>query len=75
VLTVGATGIDTTIGKNSAHRDWKEIRAIEDQGDVVAIMVRQTGNAFLVPSRAFASDDARADFLHRATAWHAAANA
>jgi hypothetical protein len=72
VLAVGPDGIDTTIGKKSAHRDWSEISAVEDRAGVVAITVRQTGNAFLIPNRAFADDGARADFLRRAAAWHAA---
>jgi hypothetical protein len=71
-LTVNAAGIDTTRGTRSDHRAWKDIAAITDAGSHIALVVAKTGNAFLVPNRAFADAEARRIFLHAATEWHGA---
>ena len=73
VLVAGPSGIDSTIGAKSAHRDWSEIGTIEDAGYGIAIAVARTGNAFVVPNRAFADAALRAAFLRSVTQWHAQA--
>jgi hypothetical protein len=72
---IGPNGIDTEIGGNRVHRDWREIASIADKNGVIAIVVARTGNAFLVPDRAFESLDQRDDFVRQAIEFHAAARA
>jgi len=74
ILTIDPRGIDTRIGGKSANRSWREIRAITDRGDVIEMVVAATGNAFVVPDRAFPAAQDRGDFLDSVRAWHAAAN-
>jgi hypothetical protein len=70
VLTAGPNGIDTAIGILKAHRAWSDIAAILDQGEVVVIAVARTGNAFVIPARAFPDTATRAAFLHAVKTWH-----
>ena len=71
VLVAGPSGIDSTIGSKSGHRDWSEIGAVEDFGDGIAIKVAKTGNAFLIPNHAFADVALRALFLRSVAQWRA----
>ena len=70
---IGPNGIDSEIGGNRTHRDWREIASITDKNGVIAIVVARTRNAFLVPSRAFESAKQRDEFLRQAMAFHAGA--
>ena len=68
-LIVGPGGLETTIGKKSGRRNWREIGAVTDTGTHVVFAVAKTGNAFLVPYRAFAGDAERSEFLRRVAIW------
>ncbi len=61
-LTLTKEGLDTVIGRRSGKRTWSEIRSISDEGGYLIFTVK-SGNAFLVPSRAFASGEARTSFV------------
>ena len=71
-FTIDASGWTTVIGTLSGSRRWNEVRAVVDAGDVIEI-ASLNGNVVVVPRRAFADAQARADFVQAATAWHAAA--
>ena len=83
-LAISSTGIDTSIGSLSGHRGWRDIASIEDHGDFIALVVAggiplgigwirtQNGNAFVIPTRAFASAAQRQALLHQAVGWHSA---
>jgi hypothetical protein len=84
VLQVSATGIDTSIGTMSAHRNWKDVSLIVDRGEYIAAVVAGgipfgvfwlrtlNGNAFIIPNRAFGNASERVAFLQQARSWHAA---
>jgi hypothetical protein len=61
-LTLDERGISTTIGRRSGQRRWAEIGAILEEQGTIVIQIR-TGNAFIVPDRAFPSPAQRAAFL------------
>jgi hypothetical protein len=71
-LEIGAGGIDTEIGGKRAHRDWNEIASISEKIGMIVFLVARTGNAFLVPDRAFANSGERATYLNQAQNWLAA---
>lgn len=73
VLNADPGGIDTTVGGESGHRDWREIGSITDDGDAITFVVARTGNAFIVPMRAFQGAAERAEFLRAVMEWHEAA--
>ncbi len=61
-LTVDDEGLRTTIGDRSGAVPWSDFASVaEDDGNVV--LTRKSGNAFVVPPRAFESAAMRADFL------------
>jgi YcxB-like protein len=62
ILEIGAAGISTTIGKISGQRSWHEIASIT-QSDGNIVILGKNGNAFIVPPRAFDSENARQAFL------------
>jgi hypothetical protein len=72
VLSIDKGGFTTTIGARSGERSWQEIAAVEDTGEEILIIVK-TGNAMVVPRRAFANNAARARFLDAARNWHSLA--
>jgi hypothetical protein len=57
-----AQGIETLIAGQSAKILWSTIRSVADEGDCI-VFVRENGNAFIIPPRAFATVRARLDFL------------
>lgn len=67
-LEVGSGGIDTEIRGMHKHYDWRDISAIAFENGIVEVRTR-TGNAFLVPQRAFESAQQRDEFLQRARTW------
>ena len=71
LLVVDVDGLRTTIGQRSGALDWAGIAAIDVAGDCIHI-VRRNLNAFVVPRRAFESDERRDEFLRSTRAWLAA---
>ena len=69
-LTVSEDGITTRIGKKTGIAKWGEVAEIEDLAQTTAIL-RKSGNAFLIPRRAFNSENERSDFLTTIRAWQA----
>lgn len=61
-LTLRDTGVFTEIGKRSGVIEWSKIESVIEEGDDVVIQGR-SGNAFVVPSRAFDSSEARRAFV------------
>jgi hypothetical protein len=62
VLEISEEGISTTIGKISARRSWDEVASITE-ADRNIFILGKNGNAFIVPPRAFDSEDGRIAFL------------
>ncbi len=73
VIVFNAQGIDTRIGTKTAHRDWREIASVTDIGTHVVFTVAKSGNAFLVPARAFSDSKLRRFLLEHVASWRAAA--
>ena len=71
-LTIDKDGFKTTIGARSGERSWQEIATVEDSGEQILIIVK-TGNAMVVPRRAFADEATRTRFLADARNWHSLA--
>ena len=69
-LVVSEDGIDTTIGKKYGNRNWEQVASIEDTPAVIVIKMAKTGNALLVPQRAFISDEERNKFISSIRMWH-----
>jgi hypothetical protein len=67
-LIVDESGVKTTIGSKTATRAWREIMEVGDDGEAVVLVV-ETGNAFIVPARAFRDDAQRQEFLEAVTQW------
>lgn len=73
-LICDKTGIRTTIGKRSGSVSWQEIESIKGFDGTIVIS-RKNINAFLVPRRAFKSEQERAGVLSAIQAWmHQPAN-
>lgn len=70
-LTVCEDGIATSIGKKSGSVKWEEIDTIQDLPETSVIMGKN-GKAFLIPRRAFESENGHSDFLTAVRAWQAA---
>jgi hypothetical protein len=66
-LTVGPEGVSEA----GRRRTWREITQVDDV-DGAAVLNGANRNAFIVPARAFASEEARQAFLAAARAWKAA---
>jgi hypothetical protein len=61
-LTVDDDGLRTAIGTQSGEVQWSDFASVtEDGGNIV--LTRKSGNAFVVPPRAFESAAMRGDFL------------
>jgi hypothetical protein len=61
-LEMNQDGISTVIGKLSVQRSWNDIQSVSEQ-DTSIIIVGRNGNAFIVPRRAFVSEEERRLFL------------
>jgi hypothetical protein len=68
-LVVADSGISTTIGKRSGEFTWKDVQAIRRMDDCICI-VRKTLNAFIIPPRAFLSEDDAEEFFATIKRWH-----
>jgi hypothetical protein len=73
VLTAGPDGIESSIGEKHGQHTWHDIDSIVDKGDAISIVIKHTGNAFVIPARAFTDMRERTAFLEAITAWHQAA--
>jgi hypothetical protein len=67
-LVLDRNGVRTKIGKKTANISWQEIESISDTEGTIAIS-RKNLNAFLVPQRAFQSEQERASVLTAVRAW------
>ena len=68
-LQVGPDGWSTQIGNQSGSRPWSGVSSVEQEGDTVRIL-STTGNALIVPRRAFEDTAHMHRFLEDAQAWH-----
>ena len=73
VLTLDELGTTTTVGSKSGAATWQEIARIDSDDQVISI-TRISGNAFLIPNRAFSSSDERAQCLKLIRESHRAAH-
>jgi hypothetical protein len=62
-LIANEDGVRTTIGRRSGSKTWSEISSISEQQGYIILSSRKK-NAFIVPPRAFGSDEERTDFLN-----------
>jgi hypothetical protein len=69
VLEVGPDGWSTRIGAKSGSRSWAQVASIEKAQDTIAI-ISTTGNALIIPARAFSDAGHMAAFLEDAQRWH-----
>jgi hypothetical protein len=70
-LTIGPSGIDTSIGRRSAVISWKKVRLLELRRDTIVI-TGENKNAFIVPARAFGSTQERVAFYEAARGFRSA---
>jgi PHD/YefM family antitoxin component YafN of YafNO toxin-antitoxin module len=68
-LSIDAEGIKTSIGKVSGSRLWKEVQSV-DERDGAIVITGKNQNAFIIPARAFTSDEARRELYEAARQWH-----
>jgi hypothetical protein len=54
-LKIDEKGFDTAIGRRSGSCSWKDVRSVEES-DGTIVITGNNSNAFIVPSRAFASE-------------------
>src|SRR5580693_67013 len=69
-LSFDKNGLRTKIGKKSGSTSWLEIQSVTDSEGTIVISGKNL-NAFLVPQRAFQSDQERASVLVAIRAWMA----
>ena len=74
-LSVNETGIYTEIGKIKRQIGWDEISKVEEDSHAILITRKKSGNAFIVPERAFQSQQEREAFYNAAKNWHSQAQA
>jgi len=67
-LRIDQVGIETTIGRHQGRRPWSEVASIDDTDGTIYISGRN-GNAFVIPTRAFATPLERIAFLDAAMNW------
>lgn len=60
-ITIGTSGITAVVGRKTGRISWKNIRSVsEDRGYI--IIQGTSGNAFIIPPRAFDTPAAQAAF-------------
>jgi hypothetical protein len=69
-LEVGPDGWSTQIGKKTGSRKWSELAPVREEKGVV-IIAGKSGNALLIPSRAFESEAQRKAFMEDVSQWSA----
>jgi hypothetical protein len=67
-LTVSEEGLSTSIGKLHGTIPWARIAAVKSVGQHVLIL-RSTGNSFLIPARAFKGSQQYVQFLEITQVW------
>jgi hypothetical protein len=67
-LTISQQGIWTQIGSQQGDMAWSTVIFVAPANDHLLI-VRTNGNAFFIPSRAFADGDEQAQFVRQAEHW------
>ncbi|MFA6114533.1 MAG: YcxB family protein [Sphingomonas sp.] len=61
-ITIGTSGVTTVVGRKSGRISWKNIRSVtEERGYVV--VEGSSGNAFIIPPRAFDTPETQATFV------------
>jgi len=68
VIVFDENGIQTTIGKKAGNIRWREIEDIRVDSETICIRGKNL-NAFLVPRRAFDSQEHRAEVLDTIREW------
>jgi hypothetical protein len=68
-LHVGPAGWSTQIGSLSASRPWSGVSSVQPSNDAVEIL-STTGNALIVPLRAFEGRTQMQQFAQDAQSWH-----
>ncbi len=68
-LSISQAGISTTINARSRTYTWSDVASVIAPRDQVFIAMTN-GNAFVVPSRAFASAAQRDEFIRQCLTWH-----
>ena len=71
VLHVGPNGWSTHIGTQSGSRSWAHVASVQDTHDAVVI-TGTTGNALIIPARAFQDPSSKQQFVKDAQGWHSA---
>jgi hypothetical protein len=61
-VTIGTSGITTVVGRKSGRISWKNIRSVTEDRDYVVVQ-GSSGNAFIIPPRAFETVEARAELV------------
>jgi hypothetical protein len=69
-LEVGPDGWSTQIGKKKGSRKWSELAPVREENGIV-IIAGKSGNALLIPSRAFESEAQRKAFMNDVSQWSA----
>ena len=67
-LEVGPDGWSTQIGKKKGSRKWSELAPVREENGVV-IIAGKSGNALLIPSRAFETEAQRKAFMEDVSQW------
>jgi YcxB-like protein len=67
-FSISAQGISTEIGSRKGAVPWGKVRLVENAGRHVLI-VGATGNAFLIPTRAFNGPEQQAQFVQEIANW------
>lgn len=69
LLEVGPEGWSTSIAKKSGSRTWRMVDSIRSNDEIIFI-VSTSGNALLIPKRAFQNGISREAFLADIRHWH-----
>ena len=69
-LEVGPDGWSTQIGKKTGSRKWSELVPVREENGMV-IIAGKSGNALLIPNRAFESEAQRKAFMEDVSQWSA----
>jgi len=70
-LIIDENGLQTTIGKKNGVRAWREIASIQETSDFILVTTRGM-NAFVIPTSAFASEEAPIQTITQMRQWHTA---
>ncbi len=68
-LSISPDGIETRIGSQEGKVPWDAVKSVVGSKNVIYI-IGKNGNAFTIPSSAFASPDLRSRFIELANQYH-----